>query len=149
MAYKPSVLIENSDEHLIAVVEARSIRDLSEESAIRSRNGMLEHGISAHTPYLMVLSQDVGFLWKDNPSTDENRPPDYQFPMDSIVERFLPNEPGKRLIKWGLEDLVVHWLTKLSFKPQEMGQEEPEKTLARAGFTDAIYDGMVFLGDTL
>jgi hypothetical protein len=56
---------------------------------------------------------------------------------------------GKGSFKWGLEDLVQHWLTNLSFKPEEMGKGEPEDTLARAGFTNAIHDAMVVMGDTL
>ena len=147
--YKPSILIEDSDEKLIAAVEAQSRLDMSEDLATYTRSRMFEYGLSAHIPYIMVLSQDRGFLWKDNPSTNGDRPPDYEFPMDSVIARFSKSEPGKRLIKWGLEDLVLHWLTNLSFKPEEMREGEPEETLARAGFTDAIHDAMVVMGDTL
>lgn len=145
--YKPSILIEDSDEKLIVAVEAQSRLDMSEDLATYTRSRMFEYGLSAHIPYVMVLSQDKGFLWKDNPSINGDRPPDYEFPMDSVITRFSKSEPGKRLIKWGLEDLVLHWLTNLSFKPEEKG--EPEETLARAGFTNAIHDAMVVMGDTL
>lgn len=147
--YKPSILIEDSDERLIAAVEVQSRIDMSADLATYVRSSMLDYGISPHIPYILVLSQDRGFLWKDDPLINGDRPPDYEFPMDSVIVRFSKSEPGKRLIKWGLEDLVLHWLTNLSFKPEEMGKGEPEDTLARAGFTDAIHDAMVVMGDTL
>jgi hypothetical protein len=147
--YKPSILIEASDEKLIAAVEAHSRQNMSEDLATEIRSAMSEYGYSAHIPYIIVLSQDRGFLWKNDPSLNGERPPDYEFSMDSVIARFSKSEPGKRLIKWGLEDLVLHWLTNLSFKPEEMGKGEPEDTLARAGFTDAIHDAMVVMRDTL
>jgi hypothetical protein len=110
---------------------------------------MLDYGVSPHIPYIMVLSQDRGFLWKGDSSINGDRPPDYEFPTDSVITRFSVSEPGKRLIKSALEWVFVHWLMNLSFNPQEMGEEEPEKTLARACFTDAIHDAKVFMGDTL
>ena len=147
--YKPSILIEDSDGRLIAAVEAQSRLDMPKDQATYVRSFMLDYGISPHIPYIMVLSQDRGFLWKGDSSINGDRPPDYEFPMESVITRFSVSDPGKRLIKSALDWVFVHWLMNLSFKPQEMGEEEPEKTLARAGFTDAIHDAMVFLGDTL
>lgn len=146
--YKPSILIEDSDEKLIAAVEAQSRRDMSEDLAIYTRSRMFEFGLSTHIPYIMVLSQERGFLWKDDLSIHGDRPPDYEFPMDSVITRFSKGGLGGMFTKSILEWVILHWLTNLSFKPEEMGGGEPEETLARAGFTNAIYEAMVFMGDT-
>ena len=99
--YKPSILIEASDERIIAAVEAQSRLDMSKDLATYVRSFMLDYGISPHIPYIMVLSQDRGFLWKDDSSINGDRLPDYEFPMDSVITRFAKSEPGKRLIKSG------------------------------------------------
>jgi len=145
--FQPSLLIESSDERLIAVVEVKGGRDMSRDVAIEIRSSMLESGLPAHIPYFLLLSRDTGFLWKDNPSLSVDSPPDYEFPMNGVITRYSKRKPEK-LYRSILELLVLHWLTNLSSKPQEM-VEEPEKTLARAGFTDAIKDAMVLMGDTL
>ena len=99
--YKASILIEDPDRRLIAAVEAQSLLDLPKDQATYVRSFMLDYGVSPHIPYIMVLSQNRGFLWKDDPSINGDRPPDYEFPMDSIIARFAKSDPGKRLIQVG------------------------------------------------
>ena len=147
--YKPSILIEDSDERIIAAVEAQSRLDMSKDLATYVRSFMLDYGISPHIPYIMVLSQDRGFLWKDDPSINRDRPPDYEFPMDSVIARFAKSDPGKRLIKWGLEDLVLHWLTNLSSNPRRWKKENQKIRLLAQASRNTIHDAMVVMGDTL
>jgi hypothetical protein len=148
--FQPSVLIESSDEVPIAMVEVKGRRGMSRDAAVEIRSSMLERGLPAHIPYFLLLSPDVGFLWKDDPSLNAETPPDYEFPMNNVIVRYSKGEPEKWLYRSALEYLVLRWLTNLSLKPQEMAMvEEPEKTLVHTGFTDAIYDAMVLMGDTI
>ena len=148
--FQTSLLIENCDEYPIAMVEVKGGRDMSRDIAVEIRSSMLERGLPAHIPYFLLLSPDTGFLWKDDPSLSANSPPDYEFPMNSVIIRYSKGEPEKWLYRSALEYLILRWLTNLSSKPEEMVMaEEPEKTLVCAGFTDAIYDAMVLMGDTL
>jgi hypothetical protein len=146
--FQPSLVIEDPNEHPIAVVEAKSLSDMQLDNAVEIRRSMLERGLPAHVPYFLLVSQDVGFLWKDDSSLNADSLPSYEFPMYNVIARYTLRQPDERLYKEELELLVLHWLTNLSSKPQEMG-EEPEKTLARAGFTDAIKDMMVLIGEKL
>lgn len=143
--FQPSLLIEKRDEFPIAMVEVKSRRNIPRDLAIVVRSSMLERGLPAHIPYFLLLSPDTGFLWKDDPSLSVDSPPDYEFPMNSVITRYSRGEPEKWL--HGLEWLVLEWLMDLRAKPQEM-VEEPEKMLARAGFTDALQHAMILMGDT-
>ena len=126
--FQPSMVIEDSDERPVAVVEAKSLSEMLLDDAVEIRRSMLERGLPAHIPYFLLVSQDIGFLWKDDP--------------------YSLRQPEQRLYMEELEYLVLHWLTNLSSKPQEM-EQEPEKTLAHAGFVDAIKDAMVLIGEKL
>jgi len=108
---------------------------------------MLERGLPPHVPYFLMLSCHVRFLWKYSPSLKADSPPDYEFPMQSVIDRHAQGATHI-LIESVLEYVFLEWLLRLSFKPQE-GEfvDEPEKTLARAGFTDAIKNTAVFIGD--
>jgi len=146
--FQPSMVIEDSDEYPIAVVQATSLSDIPLDEAVEIRGSMLERGLPAHIPYFLLLSQDIGFLWKDNPSLRVDSPPDYEFPMYNVIARYSKKPPEQGLYVEELEYLFTRWLMNLSSKPQDM-MEEPEKTLTHAGFIDAIKDAMVLLGEKL
>jgi hypothetical protein len=145
--FEPSLLIESPDESPIAVVEVKGRRGMTCDVAMEIRSNMLERGLPLHIPYFLLLSQDRGFLWKDHQSGNFDTPPDYEFPMDKVIARYSEGEPEQRLYTSVLELLVLEWLTDLSLKPQEV--EEPEKTLALAGFNASINDAMVLIGQKL
>jgi hypothetical protein len=142
------MVIEDTYERPIAVVEVTSLSDMILDDALEIRESMLERGLPPHIPYFLLVSQDIGFLWRDDLSLNVNSPPNYEFPMYSVMVRYSLRQPEQRLYVEELELLVWHWLMNLSLKPQEMGQE-PEKALAHAGFADAIKGAMVLIGEKL
>lgn len=105
---------------------------------------MIAHGLPSRVPYFLLLSQDVGYLWKEPKQGNADAPPTYEFPMSPIVTRYLRRDPNERLYGAELELLALQWLTDLTLKP-ERDTEEPEKTLARAGFNEAIRGATVLL----
>src|SRR5437588_4567089 len=113
--FRTSIVIENSDEWPIAMVEVRSRTGLTREVAMEIRGYMLEDGLPLHIPYFLLVSQDRGFLWKDKPSADVNTLPDCEFPMDSVIARYAKVGPEKRLWQEVLEIHIMSWLTDLSF----------------------------------
>lgn len=141
---RPDLLIRSFDGRPIAIVEVQSRQNLSRDVAIEIRRTMLERGLPNQIPYFLLLSQDAGYLWKGLNQNDPEAPPTYEFPMDNVVTHYSNREPGQRLYKTELEYSILHWLTNLSTKTQE-ASEEPEKTLALAGFNDAIKRGMVLI----
>jgi hypothetical protein len=93
------------------------------------------------------MSQDKGYLWKDAWQEGDDAPPTYEFPMSNIVPRYLKRKPGERLYAVEIELLAHQWLTDLTKGTQKIN-EEPEKTLAQAGFIDSIKEATVILEDT-
>ncbi len=143
--FHPDLVIKSVDDTLIAVVEVRNQQDLSREDAIEMRHILIEHNYPSKVPYFLLLSQEVGFLWDETTQNDPDASPTYEFPMDKVVLRYFEEPPTERLYGDELELLVLQWLIGLTTKPQRIN-EEPEKTLERAGFNKYIKDADVFFG---
>ncbi len=146
--FRPDLLIENSDGDPIAVVEVKAMSNLTRDEAIVIRQNMLDRGLPAHVPFFLLLSQDVGYLWKETGQMSDSEPPAYEFPMHAVLNRYLAKEAQERLYGSVLELVMLQWLYNLSTKPQ-VTTEEPEKTLARAGFNESIKGAMVLMEGTL
>lgn len=147
-SFRPDLVIKTSEGRPIAVVEVKSRTNFTTDVATEMRRNMLARGLPPHIPYFLLLSQDKGYLWTNTKQEDPDAPPMYEFPMDKIVERYSPKEPGQRLFASELEWLFLLWLIHLSTKP-EATNEEPEKTLERIGFNESIRDAMVLIKDEL
>ena len=139
---RPDILIRDSEGFPIAVVEVKNLPHLSRYVATELRHNLIEYGVPARVPYFLLLSQDVGFLWKEAKEADLDAPPTYEFPMDTVVTRYLKEDSERRLYESILELIVFQWLNDLATNPGNE-DEEPEKTLARAGFNEAIRDATI------
>lgn len=142
--FKADLLIKDNEGKPIAVVEVQSRHSLSSDVATEIRRTLLEHGLPAQIPYFLLLSQDDGYLWKGSVQLMPDSPPMYHFPMNSVIRCYSLKEPDQRLFASELELLMLHWLANLSMKQPETS-EEPEKTLAQAGFNESIKNGMVLI----
>lgn len=146
--FRPDLLIKSSNEDPIAVVEVKAMSNMTRDEAIVIRRNMLARGLPAHVPYFLLVSQDVGYLWKESGRAADSEPPTYEFPMHAVVNRYLDKEAQERLYGSVLELVMLQWLYNLSTKPQ-VTTEEPEKTLARSGFNESIKGAMVLMEGTL
>lgn len=99
-------------------------------------------------PYFLLLSEDVGFLWTEAQQMDSAAAPAYEFPMDRIVMRYLGENSERRLYHSIFELIVFQWLNDLAMRPGNTS-EEPEKTLALSGFSEAIRDAKILTEDQL
>jgi hypothetical protein len=144
--FRPDILIQSPEDLPIAVVEVKNRQDLTRELATALRRNIITHSLLPQTPYFLLISQDVGFLWKAPASPDT--PPTYEFPMDKVVARYVKREPGERLYGIEMEYLVLQWLNDLASGKLKTN-EEPEKTLALAGFNDSIREATVTLNENL
>jgi hypothetical protein len=147
-SFQPDIVIENAEGQPIAVVEVQSRRNLSRDVATEIRRNLLSYGLPTQIPYFLLLSQDMGYLWKGSTQTDPNIAPSYEFPMNDVVARYSKRDPGQRLYETELSLLALQWLTNLSAKPQD-ATKEPEKTLVSAGFYDSIRDSMVLIEEAI
>jgi hypothetical protein len=148
-SFRPDLVIEDADGHPIAVVEVKSRTNLSSDVAAEMRRNIMERGLPAHIPYFLLLSQDVGYMWKETKQNNgANDVPTYMFPMDKVIARYSKRVLDRRLYETELSLLVLQWLTHLSTGVPETS-EEPERTLALSGFSDSIKDAMVLIEEEL
>src|SRR5258708_32928803 len=145
-SFLPDLVIKNSEGLPVAVVEVQSRRDMSSNVATEIRHSLLARGLPAQIPYFLLLSQDVGYLWKTSDTLDA--PPTYNFPMDNVIMRYSTGASDRRLYETELALLILQWLINLSIKPQN-AVEEPEKTLELVGFNNAIKDAVVLIEEKL
>jgi len=136
------ILITDHDDTPIAAVEVKNRQHLSPQVAAVLRRNLIVHGYVPPTPYYMLLSQDVGYLWKDAKPQDLDVLPDYAFPLDNVVARYLKSKAKRRLSGEELELVISQWFIELTLEHHEP-REEPERTLATAGFLAAIRGGSV------
>ena len=145
---RPDILVQSPEGDPIAVIEVENLKDLTRGEAIELRHNLIEYGLPSRVPYFLLVSQDVGFIWKGTQNEDLDAPPMYEFPMDEVVARYSNRTLGERLYGAELEILVLQWLTNLAAKPQT-NTEEPEKTLAISGFNESIIGAVVLIEEEL
>lgn len=134
---RPDILIQSPQGNSIAVVEVKNRQNLSRDVATAFRRNMLVHGLLSQTPYFLLTSQDIGFLWKGAKEENLDAPPNYEFSMDNVVSRYVKRKPGERLHGPVLDLIMSQWLFDLTMGTQK-SFEEPERTLALAGFNESI-----------
>ena len=142
--YRSDLVVVDSHGESIAIVEVKNMPNLSSDQAAEIRQNLLEYGLPDKIPYFLLLSQDVGFLWKNSQLERTAILPTYDFSMNSVIERYLKQKTQRRLYESELELLVLQWLLNLSMKPQREA-EEPEKTLAHSGFSKDIQGASILL----
>ncbi len=147
-AFRPDLLIKNGEGNPVAIIEVKSIVNMSKDRATEIRGNMLKNGLPSSIPYFLLLSQDEGYLWKSLDQPDPDALPLYHFPMSRIVQQYSLKKPDQRLYEQELELLVLHWLANLIANRQET-TEEPEKTLAQAGFSESVENGIVLIEEGL
>lgn len=143
--YAPSrddIVIQDPDRQFVAVVEIKNMQNLTRDIATAVRGNSMIYSLLPQTPYFLLLSQDKGFIWKEAWREGPETPPSYEFPMDAVVTRYLHRKPDDRLYNEELRYLVLQWLTDLADGKPQMS-EEPEKTLALAGFDASIKEAYV------
>lgn len=138
MTIRPDLLVRRQDGKPVALIEIKNSLNLSRDVATEMRRNLLDYGLQPNAPYFMLLSQDTGFLWNGVDEDGAEAQPKYEFPMDTIVARYLrtPNS-NMRLGGSQLELLVLQWLLDLTNGSQQV-TDEPEKSLALSGLLDSI-----------
>lgn len=139
---RPDILIIDRDGNPAVAVEVKNREHLSPDIARVLRRNLVVHGYTLSTPFFLLLSQDNGYLWKNATTQQIDISPDYQFPLDNVISRYLKSEPKRRLSGEELELLIVQWLIGITLEHLEPSQE-PDSTLVSAGLDTAIRGGQV------
>lgn len=140
--FQPNLTIQDSNEFPIGIVEITSLPNIQFDEIMEIRESLLERGMPTYIPYFLLLSPDNGFLWKSGSPADS--PPQYQFPMESVMTRYFTGDPKGWAYYEALEWMALKWLMDLRSQPQEM-MEEPDKVLTDAGLTRALHRALILM----
>lgn len=146
--FPPDLLIRDEKDHPLAVIEVVNFPEFSREKAIEFRQRMIEYGLPAQLPYFLTVTQDVGYLWKDTEKDKLDVPPNYEFPMDGLVQRYEGKSLERRLHRDDLKWLILQWFVHLT-ENSEPDTEEPEVTLVRSGLRNLIKGLFVDIGEDI
>lgn len=138
------IVIQNPDGQFVAVIDVKSYKDLTRDVATELRRVRMLHTLLPQTPYYLLVSQERGFLWKNAWREGPETPPNFEFPMDSVIARYRKSKQEEKPFGRELESLALRWLHDLA-DANVRTNEEPEKTLDLAGFTDSVKEGTVMV----
>jgi hypothetical protein len=144
-AIHPDILVRNSEDQPVAVIELKNRLNLSREIAKDIHEQMTTYGLTIQAPYFLLLSQDNGFIWSERGMAKGGADPTFEFPMDSVITRYLSDKDlNTRLRESELELLVLQWLNDLT-NHRVQAVAEPESTLAVSGLLEVLRGATVIL----
>ncbi len=142
LRYHFDLLVRNQAGNLIAIVEIKNPKNLSLETARAFLHQVVEAGERLEPRYVLLVSQDTGYVWKHNSPAALDQAALLQFPMSGVLARYTDVQAGRRLTEAELGLRIRLWLTDLSLGLVSP-DEEPERALASIGFLEAMRDATV------
>jgi len=139
-------VVRGSDGSQAAIIELKNAQNLTRKDATQFRRNLVVHGFVPSAPYLLLLSQDHGYLWRDKKPSKLEVPPDAEFRMDVVIRRYVRDLGQRRLSGIEFELLVLQWLDDLN-TGLVAATEEPERTLASLGLFNLLRGGSVEVGN--
>ena len=135
--YRPDITARTPDGELVAVVEIKA-GEIGPEDATEIRERIRTSMPEANKAYILVLTQDNGYLWRPLSSGTPPGSLPTEFPMTDVVRHFLPEiGPSNRLRESELSLIMLQWLRNLGSGEGGTGTEAGT-SLAESGFTEAI-----------
>ncbi|MGH2558393.1 MAG: hypothetical protein ACRDJH_04950 [Thermomicrobiales bacterium] len=127
----------------IAFVEVKNAQIMSTAFAIDYRDRLLADLALPWSPYFLIVSQELGYIWDHRPWGEVRPSSPVEFSMRPVVSRYMPRlEDGAWLGGFSLNFIVIQWLDDLASQGVDLSSE-PEATLERTGFIDEIRGGIV------
>lgn len=144
----PDIVVNGPTGAPVALVELWNPVALSREAAIDFRELLIAHGLlDWDATFLLLLSQDKGFVWNQRSDANPRAQPLTEFSMAPVMSRYLPRHDGqRRLLGFSLDFVVITWLGEMVAGVLHHG-DEPEATLAEAGFLATIRGGAINVND--
>jgi hypothetical protein len=141
------LIVRSTNGSVVAFVEIKNRQSLTAELASRYRRNLLAHGLTEASRYLVLMSQDRGYIWRPTFSDSPDLRPDVQFDVTPIIDRYLPHETRNgRLTEGGLTIIAAQWFSDLAsgrYRPSDA----PERSLVGSGLLEAMRDAQVAIGD--
>lgn len=143
--YRFDISIHAEGGETIALVEVKNAKVLSRDVAVELYRDIIAESGGLHAPYFLLLSQRLGFLWERR-GIGEEVAPTLEFSMEGVVAGYLSDlGAGEWLRGRELTFIVSQWLVDLATERGHFA-EEPERSLAKAGFLAAIEGASVTIG---
>ena len=149
MVYKPDIIIRNNNNELVGLIEVKSFNHIDKSEAKNFvRNMVTNKWTDQAIPYLVLVNQEKGYLWKDV-NLNNNFEPLLEFPMFNVVSKYeIKNQDDKKIGHRQLELIMLRWITKLTeITSEDNVTEEPEYSLLKVGFINDIHENLVLIGD--
>ena len=146
MSLQADMVIQGADGQPLAIVELKNRKGLTKDVGVGIRRDLVgSHRFGARAPFLLLLSQEAGFLWT-GPLAESPDEPAYTFPMAEVIGHYLPELLSDQwLAPDTLRLVVLQWLYDLI--DGRRGQEsEAERSLADAGLLDALWRAKILEG---
>ena len=140
--YQPDIVIRDRFGALVAIVAVKALNNPSTQIATRYLRNLLSHGVVPHVRYILLITEEAGYLWTSADSVLHEHAPSLTFPMDSIVRHYLLADGGTGPVG----DIVLEAIVRVWLEDMVDGIEVDAPLLARlqkAGFLDAVRDGQV------
>ncbi len=140
---RADIKVRDSEGSGLALVEVKNRTGLTPDIAVTLRRNLLAHGLAnQNARFFLLVSQDIGYLWDQNTPQDiDHSSPTVEFPMDSVIQHYLPSLSGSdRLSESQVELAVTQWLWDLANGVNDRPLE-PEIALSNTDFLRLIRGG--------
>lgn len=142
MNYQPDIAITDRYGSPVAVIEVKALTNLDAQRAVRYMKNLLTHGFASRTQYVMLITRDMGYLWTQPASVLNEAIPDLKFPMNRIIQQYVPTNGTMPAVHGGvLEAIVVQWLSDLAAGVPV--DDRAAAQLAAHGFVEAVHSGTI------
>lgn len=145
LGYRYDVVVRNRVGNLVVVLATKNPLNFDLEWATEIEQDLLEHSHLDPIPFVIIASQDVGYVWKDASLSHGTEPPAAQISIADVLARYDREPSGRRMSGRELSLLLQTWLHDLTYGLVG-NEQDPEKTLDMLGFLQAV-DGGLVLGD--
>lgn len=146
--YRADIVVRAPDGRIVAIAEINNRIDLNSNVAVDFRRDLIaDNQLDPWIPFLLVISQDVGFLWDRGASGQPFVNPSASFPTSSILEHYLPwYDPAKRLSNEEVQHTVARWLRDIA--SNESGRPtDVDASLMKTTFLEAMHGASVSTDD--
>ena len=147
MGYTADITIESADKRTIALVEVFNIANLDRAEAIAIRRNLIDYFALPEDPYLLIVSQEHGYLWEPAEAKRASSEPAQEFTMKPVMTKFASDHPAGVRMQAGIFDYVaVQWLSHLAWSMRSNGVLKNEDLpLAGSAFANAISNASILM----
>lgn len=142
LSYRYDLVVRNAHGNLIALVEIKNAKSFPVEFAASLATQTLDESGLREIPYLMALSQEIGYLWLNATSGAIDAEHVIRLDMTPVLDRYQREDRERWWTNAVLTLRMQQWLTDLSVGLRPVAGE-PERTLDSFGFIEAIRGGDV------